>query len=420
MRRALHILLLVLAGEMVFSLPFHTARFFRPTLLEAFGLSNTQLGDAFAAYGVMAMLAYFPGGLLADRFPARRLMALSLLATASGGFYLASFPGPLQLTLLYGYWGVTTILLFWAALIRATREWGGDLSQGLAFGILDGGRGLVAAGFALLAVSALALYLPAEGLGAADLERRAGLRAIILLYSAATAACGLLVWSLLPDAPPLPSGRREAARDVLRLLQRPAIWGLAAVIVCAYCAFKALDNYSLYAVQALGMGEVEAARQVALASYLRPLAALLAGLAADRLGAGRVILAAFAVLVPAYGWLALAEPAQVWPPSILASLGVSFFAAFALRGVYFALLEETRIPRQLSGTAAGIVSLIGFTPDAFFAPLTGRILDQAPGLAGHQHYFLLLAGIAGVGLGVTAWLSLRRPASAHRGAGTAG
>lgn len=41
-------LVLVLAGEMIFGLPFHTARFFRPTLLDAFGFSNTQLGDVFA------------------------------------------------------------------------------------------------------------------------------------------------------------------------------------------------------------------------------------------------------------------------------------------------------------------------------------------------------------------------------------
>ena len=48
MRRVLHIMVLILAGEMIFSLPFHTARFFRPTLLEVFGFTNTQLGDVFA------------------------------------------------------------------------------------------------------------------------------------------------------------------------------------------------------------------------------------------------------------------------------------------------------------------------------------------------------------------------------------
>ena len=85
MRRVLHIMVLILAGEMIFSLPFHTARFFRPTLLEAFDFSNTELGDAFAVYGICAMLAYFPGGALADRYPARKLISASLLATAAGG-----------------------------------------------------------------------------------------------------------------------------------------------------------------------------------------------------------------------------------------------------------------------------------------------------------------------------------------------
>lgn len=72
MSRYLLMLTLVVAGEIIFGLPFHTARFFRPTLLEAFGFTNTQLGDVFAIYGVTAMLAYFPGGILADRYSGER------------------------------------------------------------------------------------------------------------------------------------------------------------------------------------------------------------------------------------------------------------------------------------------------------------------------------------------------------------
>ncbi len=152
--------MLIFAGEIIFGLPFHTARFFRPTLLEAFGFTNTQLGDVFAVYGVTAMLAYFPGGMLADRFSARTLLTVSLLATGVGGFYMATYPGALGMALLYGYWGITTILLFWAALIRATREWGGTTSQGRAFGFLEGGRGVAAALFATLGHCRTRLLLP--------------------------------------------------------------------------------------------------------------------------------------------------------------------------------------------------------------------------------------------------------------------
>jgi len=405
MRRALHILVLILAGEMIFSLPFHTARFFRPTLLEAFGLSNTQLGDAFAVYGVTAMLAYFPGGALADRYPARKLMSLSLLTTAAGGLFMATFPDVARMSMLYGYWGITTILLFWGALIRATRDWGGRGSQGVAFGVLDGGRGLVAAGFAMAAIAALGAYLPMDSLLDAGVERRQGLRAVILMYTAATAACGVMAWFLIPEvALPATENRAPMLGAMATVLRRPLVWAQAAVIVCAYCAFKGLDNYSLYAVQVLGLNEVEAARLTAWASYLRPVAAVLTGLAADRFSAGRAIAIAFAGLVVCYGLLSVATPSPAWLPVVYANFFVSFFAAFALRGVYFALLEETRTPRRLTGATVGAVSFIGFTPEIFFAPIAGRILDQSPGLAGHQHYFVFLGGVAAVGFLIAAWL----------------
>jgi sugar phosphate permease len=416
MKRIAHIATLILAGELIFSLPFHTARFFRPTLLEAFGFTNTQLGDAFAVYGVTAMLAYFPGGALADRISARKLMSLSLFATAAGGLYMATFPGMLPMALLYGYWGITTILLFWGALIRATREWGGRHSQGVAFGVLDGGRGLIAAGVAMSAVVLLAAYLDTGSESIDPAVRREGFRAVILLYTAATAACGLLAWFLLPSSSPDASpvrtlDRGKMWRNMTTVLREPAVWGQAGVIVCAYCTFKGLDNYSLYAVQALGMDEVDAARLTAWGSYLRPVAAILTGIAADRYSARRLIALAFAALVVFYAVLAVTAPSAGWRQVIFVNLFGSFFCVYALRGVYFALLEETGTPRHLTGTTVGAVSFLGYTPEVFFAPLTGRILDQAPGLPGLQHYFALLALIAAAGLAVVIWLKrLGRPA----------
>ena len=65
---------------------------------------------------------------------------------------MATFPSYLVLQILFGYWGFTTVFLFWGSMIKATRLWGGSLSQGKAFGFLDGGRGLVAASISSLGV----------------------------------------------------------------------------------------------------------------------------------------------------------------------------------------------------------------------------------------------------------------------------
>ncbi len=399
---------LVLAGEMIFSLPFHVPRYFRPTVLETFDFSNANLGDVFAVYGITAMLAYFPGGAIADRFSARKLMTASLIATAAGGFYMTSLPGITAMSLLYGYWGVTTILLFWAAMIRATRQWGGALAQGRAFGILDGGRGLVAAMFATAAVWCLSQFLPGAAFELTDADRREALRAVIGFYSIATLGAAALVWWFVPDS----SGAADAKRirglsDLREVLALPVVWLQAAIVVCAYCGYKGLDNYALYAFEILDMSEAEAAGFTANSAYIRPVAAVLAGLMADRIGVSRLILGLFAVLAGSYSALSMLLPDGQLLAVVYANLFVTFCGVFALRGVYFALLEETRVPDHLTGAAVGLISLVGYTPDIFFAAIAGRLLDATPGLGGHQHYFMLLAGIAIIGL-VTAIFLARR------------
>ncbi|MBT8068002.1 MAG: MFS transporter [Gammaproteobacteria bacterium] len=404
MSRYLLLVTLIFAGEIIFGLPFHTARFFRPTLLEAFGFTNTQLGDVFAVYGVTAMLAYFPGGMLADRFSARALLTVSLIATGAGGFYMATYPGALGMALLYGYWGITTILLFWAALIRATREWGGKTSQGRAFGFLEGGRGAAAALFATLGIAVLAFFFPDDASSVSNEERRIAFRAVILLYSFAAIATAALTWFLIPAAKHAGDSSRGLWHGAGAVVMRPLVWAQAAIIICAYCAYKGLDNYSLYAVQVLGMNEVAGAQLSAFGAYIRPVAAIAAGVLADRWMASRVIGVSFFVLLISYAMLSFALPDGSGLAVIYANIFVSFFAVFALRGVYFALLEENKTPAYVTGAATGMVSFVGYTPEIFFAPITGRILDAAPGLVGHQNYFLFLAGVMILGLVVVVWL----------------
>ena len=383
---------------MIFALPFHTQRFFRATMLEAFDISNTQLGDMFAAYGITAMFSYFFGGPFADRYSTRSLMVVSLVLTAFGGFYMATFPSVWEMTVLYGFWGVTNLFLFWAALIKATRDWGGVESQGIAFGILDGGRGLAAAVFAGIAVGILILYLPTEAALVTDLDRRAGLRSIILYYSLITLLCAGIVWFLVPHARETVSEGRNPFVGVTEVIRRPLIWTQAAVIVCAYCGMKGTDNYSLYAVQVLGMNEIDAARLATYGAYVRPVACVIAGLIADRYNSARSICVLFIMLIISYSVLAVVTPDTTALTLIYANVFVTFFAIFALRGIYYALLEETRTPKHLTGASVAVIAFIGYTPEAFFGPVTGRILDANPGVPGHLNYFAFLTAVSVVGV----------------------
>ena len=394
---------LVFAGEIIFSLPFHLPRFFRPSVLDVFGLSNAGLGDVFAVYGVVAMLAYFPGGAIADRFSARKLMTASLVATALGGFYLAKIPGDTGLSVLFGYWGLTSILFFWAAMIKATREWGGDNRQGRAFGLLEGGRGLVAAGAASVAVWILAMLLPANLEALTRLQRLQAVQAVIYFYTMMTLTAALLVWWFIPDTDcesKLKPGFKQSQifSGIQSVLGQRVVWLQAIIIVCAYTGYKGLDNYALYARDVLQMDELASAQFTAIAAYLRPVAAIATGFIVDRFVASRVIVVVFSVLFVSYLLLSFTSFPDFAMTIVYANIIISFVAVFGIRGVYFTLLEETRIAGKITGTAVGLVSVVGFTPDIFFAPISGRILDASPGAAGFQNYFLMLSGFAIAGM----------------------
>jgi len=404
--RLIHMILLILAGEIIFGLPFHLARFFRPTFLDVFNLSNTNLGDIYAFYGITAMFSYFFGGMLADKFSARTLMSSSLFLTSFGGFYMASIPDISTMFLIYGYWGITTIFLFWSAMIKATKEWGGDYSQGKAFGILDGGRGLLATIVSMAAILIYTAFLPIEINAASETERLHGFKAIIWLYSILTALIGILVWFFLPESQKHVNskGQTSTFHNLKNVLKNRLVWLNAGIIVCAYSTYKGLDNTTLYAHEILGMNEVNAAKLFTYGSLTRPVAAILAGVFADRWVSSRVILFLFTALVFLFGMLAIFDGLVLFPTIIIINIFVTFFLVFAIRGIYFALIQETRTKHYITGTAVGIVSFIGFTPEIFFGSISGRILDANPGLTGHQNYFLFLTIIALVGIGITATL----------------
>ena len=399
LRRSMTIAALVVAGESVFFLPYVITRVFRPTFLEVFGLTNLELGLAFSAYGLVAMICYAVGGPIADRFSARSLLTVALSATACGGLYMATVPSLRGLTLLYAFWGLTSILLFWAALIRATREWGGERRLGSAFGLLDGGRGLFAALVGAAAYAVFSVLLP-DVEHATLAERSEALRRVILMFTGTVFAAAALVWIVIPSAPSRGGERspRFTLRAALRVAAMPTLWLQAMIIVCAYVGYKAIDDVSLYAREVMGMDELRAAGVGAAVLWMRPIACIAAGWLADR---GSVTgLSSLSFLLVLVGSLVLASGSLQTAPVALFLLVVAASASgiYALRGLYFAIMGEARIPLSYTGTAVGIVSTIGYTPDVFSGPLMGYLLDRSPGAPGHHHWFLVVAAFSLAGL----------------------
>ena len=109
-----YLIVLILAAESIYILPYVLARVFRPTFLDVFDLTNLELGTLFSTYGIVAFLSYLYGGILADKYSPRKLLSVSLILTSFGGVIMMTYPSYTVMQLLFAYWGFTTVFLFWA------------------------------------------------------------------------------------------------------------------------------------------------------------------------------------------------------------------------------------------------------------------------------------------------------------------
>ena len=400
-----YLLLVILAGETIFFLPYVLSRVFRPTILDVFQIDNVELGICFSVYGFVAIASYLFGGPIADRYPARKLISLALWLTALGGVYYASYPSYFGLKVLYGYWGFTSVFLFWAPMIKAARLWGTSHSQLRAFGFLEGGRGLVGAAMGTLGVLVFAFFM-GQGISSPSLEEsRMAFQPVIYSSSIIVSLSGVLVWFFmrLDDEQERKVVVNEISIKQLKVvLKMRSVLLLMIIVLCAYMGYKTTDVISLFSKEVMSYNDVKSAQVATFLLCARPIVALLLALFFIRiritllLSFGFVV-SFFAALIFALGLVTHSTIFLFVLSIIMLSIGV-----YGLRALYFAVMEKGNIPLVYTGTAVGLISIIGYAPDIFSGPMTGYFLDQYSGIQGYQYVFAVLAFFSCIGA-IASW-----------------
>ena len=395
-----YLLLIILAGESIFFLPYVLSRVFRPTVLDVFQIDNVELGICFSVYGFVAIISYLFGGPIADRYPARKLISWALWLTALGGVYYASDPSYFGLKVLYGYWGFTSVFLFWAPMIKAARLWGASRTQLQAFGFLEGGRGLVGAAMGTLGVLLFAFFRGQEVTGPSLQESRMAFQPVIYCSSIIVAFAGVLVWFFmrLNDEQEQTAIVNEISiKQIKTVLKTPSVLLLMVIVLCAYMGYKTTDVISLFSKEVMHYNEVKSAQVATFLLYARPIVAIILAEFFIRIQITLLlsigfIVSFFTALIFALGLVSHSTVLLFVMSIIMLSVGV-----YGLRALYFAVMEKGNIPLIYTGTAVGLMSIIGYAPDIFSGPLTGYFLDQYSGIQGYQYVFAILAAFSGIG-----------------------
>ncbi len=369
-------------------------------MLEAWGITNTDIGTAFSAYGFSAMISYILGGSFADRYQPRILMAISLATTALAGLSLIFAPSKTTLIVTYFFFGISTIFLMWGALIKVTHQSGGDDKRATAMGILDSGRGAAAAVVSSLLVFVIGILFTEKELETQSIE---AVKIIYAITIGIILSTSFFIWRALKNFKPQGENKIESwSKEKAKILLTDSkIWLLGIIVLSAYCGYKNIDIYSVYLTDVLSYSKEDSAEYTSIILWLRPIATLIAGIFTDwfhhRKKQGRFTVLTFLLFLCTTFQYLFAFQVTSTETLILVIILLSATFAYALRSVYFSILGDLNIKNHLVGTAVGIVSFVGYLPDMFHGFLTGRLIDSNPGVLGFQYSFGVTASFLLIG-----------------------
>ena len=402
--RYLQLALIVLAAGAIYPI-LYLRQVYQTTMLEVLGINNTELGVLYSILGTSFLVSYLPSGWLADRIQPRLLIIFSLLGTGLLGLWYAALPGYDALLVIYCGFGITTGLTFWAATLKQVKLIAGHSEQGRFFGVLDGGRGLVEAVLASLAIALFVYATETRGAGLA-----AGFRDVVLMYAVACLVVGV-AYALASRGSARSEravrAKRDTIADLKALLRIPEVWLVAAIIFCGYHVFLATYSFSGYLQEGgFGLSAAAAGFIVTVKLWLRPVGGIGGGFLGDRYSNSRVLF--WSLVLAAASLLGMIALPGIGSSAIL--IGLLLLAGlltYAIRGLYWAILDECGVPPEITGLAIGIISLVGYAPDTYLPIVNGIIVDRYPGIAGYQIYFGYIAAICVLGALATAWLMVR-------------
>ncbi|MGL4308667.1 MFS transporter [Cetobacterium sp. SF1] len=377
------ILLISFGGAIIYGLPYFRYDYY-DAYLKTYNLTNTQMGIFGSIFGIFGMISYLFGGYVADRVSIRKLLVYSLVGTGLGGFFHLLPLSFYSLLFLYGFWGFSSLFAFWPACVKAVRLLSDSNSQGKAFGIFEGGRGIVAAISASIAVILFNFGLKKIGINL-------GLQYLILFYSISTILCGILIHFNMKDEI-VKSNEKIEFSDISKVIKLPAVWIIAIVTFCNYVFTLSLYYFVPYGTSLLGMSVTSAALLAAVKRYVSPISNIGGGILGDKIGTSNLLMTSFLVMaigVTGILFLPLENSKTVMILFILLYI-INYLFYQVNYSLSWAMMEEGAIPEKYSGTSAGFISTIGYLPDIFISLMAGKILDKYPGVLGYRYFFIFL------------------------------
>jgi MFS family permease len=331
------------------------------------GLSLVELGVIWGIPALAGLFIVFTGGLLADRYGARRVMTIACLL---GGFVgaLRGISGDFISLALTSFFFGLSVWVIPASMFKTTATWFSGRQLLVANGIVSAGA---AFGYTVGAMISATILSPLLG----------GWRNVLFLYGGISVIVGLL-WLLVVKEPERVSSTGSGENVPLRqaishVFSIKSIWFLGLTLLGYAACIQGMIGYLPTHLRDSGWTIASADGTLAAFNGVSTLGVIPLTLLANKLGLRKAVL--FPILLIAIAGVALlsvANNAMVWVLMIMVGLSRDGFFAIS-----FTMSTETAgIGVLYAGTAVGLTQTILNVGSLSSPPLGNSLAHINPGL----------------------------------------
>ncbi|OAH54292.1 MULTISPECIES: MFS transporter [Bacillaceae] len=395
-KRYFQFLLIVVAAGSIFPLLYLKTNY-QETLLEVYGITLIQLNGIFSVLGVASLLGYFPSGWLADRFSAKKLIFISLLICGLTGLWFAQVPSYPIVILIFIIWGIFTIFTFWAAHLKLVKLISKKEEEGRFFGALDGGRGVVEA---ILASIALFIFTSVLGGSTEFADKKEALISVVYMYSAMLILVSFLILFFVKEDKP--SSKKEESlsqektnnkinvSDIKEIFSNKFVWLLGGIIFMSYIVAWSVYYQGGFLQTNVKIDAATVGKVTVIMLWMRPIGGFLGGFLGDKFGKSSILIIALGL---ASTFLITISLSPVTLPHIYFNVLVVLIglAVYTIRGLYWSLLGDCNINEKILGLAIGCISFIGYFPDIIIPNVNIWLFKTYGDNGGYNAYFIFCA-----------------------------
>jgi len=360
-----------------YNLPYLSSSFYTQ-FLEAFELTNTQAGLLLSMFSLTATPGYLFGGLLADKFSPKKLVTLSSFLTAALGVVLILMNSFTGMLICYLGFGLTTTFMNWSAVMKLIRAQADSNSEGKVFGFFELSYAIIGAVTSYGILAALQSFISTIGF-----------KGVIGIYAGILVVVGILIQLLVKDMESGVSDDDFNFRMVKKALSHPVTWINGFIVMGMFVLVTGVTYLSPYMISVFGFS---AAIGSGYAIFHRTLARMffspLGGVLLDRWKTPKLMITVAIAMIGVLVVLILLPQRPAMGMAALALMVLLVVLLASGRSGMYTPIPEAGIPYEITGTAMGITSAIGYSTDLWLYTVCGRWID-VHGNDGYKYILML-------------------------------